>query len=155
VSRRAGRSNLVDSSDPGPAVALAIALTVFPLIFVYARYLFWSGDWGWGPRYLVFALPALIVPVAELVDPATPPARAAALRRWRRFGLGAALLSGLAVQGLGMAFYLGRLHLDRPARAVHLARSARSAGLDDGAVPLLLLRRRAVLGRVAAPDATH
>ena len=86
-----------------PAVALAIALTVFPLILVYARYLFWSGDWGWGPRYLVFALPALIIPVAELIDPAAP--RAPARRRWRRFGLVAALLAGLAVQGLGMAFY--------------------------------------------------
>jgi hypothetical protein len=84
-----------------PAVALAIALTVFPLILVYARYLFWSGDWGWGPRYLVFALPALIIPVAELVDATPTPL----LRRWRRFGLVAALLAGLAVQGLGMAFY--------------------------------------------------
>ena len=83
-----------------PAVAQAIALTVFPLVLVYAHYLFWSGDWGWGPRYLVFALPALIIPVAELIEP-TPTAG----RRWRRLGLGGALVAGLAVQILGMAFY--------------------------------------------------
>jgi hypothetical protein len=81
------------------AAAMAIALTLAPVVLVYSRYLFWSGDWGWGPRYLVFALPALVLPAAELFD------RAPSARRARRAGLCAVFLAGLTVQGLGMAFY--------------------------------------------------
>jgi hypothetical protein len=82
-----------------PAVAMAIGLTLAPIVLVYARYLFWSGDWGWGPRYLVFALPALVLPAAELFERDPPPGRA------KRVALGAVLLLGLLVQSLGTAFY--------------------------------------------------
>jgi hypothetical protein len=81
-----------------PHVALAISLTVGPIVLVCARYLFWSGDWAWGPRFLVFALPALLLPAAELFDRDRPPRRAL----WA--GIGALLLAGVAVQGLGNAF---------------------------------------------------
>lgn len=80
-----------------PHVALAIALTVGPIAILYSRYLFWSGDWGWGARYLVFALPALLLPVAELFGGDSPP------RRSLRAGLAAVLVTGIAVQGLGNA----------------------------------------------------
>ena len=76
-------------------VAIAIALTVGPIVLVYSRYLFWSGDWAWGPRYLVFALPVLVIPVAELL--AEPPP----LRRALRFAMPAVLATGMAVQALG------------------------------------------------------
>ena len=48
-----------------PEAALAVALLVGPVVLLYSFYLFWSGDWAWGPRYLVFALPALLLPVAR------------------------------------------------------------------------------------------
>jgi hypothetical protein len=83
----------------GP-VALALALTVGPVVLVYARYLFWSGDWSWGARYLVFALPALMLPAAELFDQDSsiprPPAG-----RLARGAIALVLAAGLAVQALG------------------------------------------------------
>ncbi len=86
-----------------PNVALAIALTVGPVILLYARYVFWSGDWAWGPRYLVFALPALLLPVAELFGAdASHPGRS---RRSLSIALGAACLTGGAVQVLGNAYH--------------------------------------------------
>jgi hypothetical protein len=57
-------------------VGTAIAVTVAPFLLVYARYQFWSGDWGWGPRYLVFALPVLVLPAAELFSAGQPWGRA-------------------------------------------------------------------------------
>jgi hypothetical protein len=78
-----------------PSVALAIALTVGPIVLLYAHYQFWSGDWAWGPRYLVFALPALTIPIAELLADGGPTSRL------RRLLLPAALLAGIGVQVLG------------------------------------------------------
>jgi hypothetical protein len=82
-------------------VGWAIALTVGPVMLIYSRYLFWSGDWGWGPRYLVFALPVLLLPAAELFG---RPASDAPRRRGLRIGVWAALLGGAAIQCLGAAF---------------------------------------------------
>jgi hypothetical protein len=83
-------------------VGWAIALTVGPVVLIYARYLFWSGDWGWGPRYLVFAVPVLLLPAAELFGP--PAAGTELRRRAVKLGAWAALLGGAAVQLLGGAF---------------------------------------------------
>jgi hypothetical protein len=83
-----------------PLATLALALTTTPLVLFYSRYLFWSGDWAWGPRYLVFACPVLALPLAEV------------LGRMRVAGAGRARLAmivtiafGVAVQILGNAFY--------------------------------------------------
>ncbi len=85
-----------------PHLALAMGLVLGPVILLYARYLFWSGDWGWGPRYLVFAVPVLMIPAAELLGEGPSPGRAA---RAARVGCAVVFLAGLAVQGLGTAFY--------------------------------------------------
>ena len=108
-----------------PHVALAIGLSVGPIVLIYARYLFWSGDWGWGPRFLVFALPAFILPAAELFDRDRPPGRA------QLAGVGALLLAGVAVQGLGNAFVWNDF--------INIAREAQRAWLgrpDSGGTPL-------------------
>lgn len=76
-------------------VAIAVIVVVAPVVLIYARYTFWSGDWGWGPRYLVAVLPALMVPCAELFADGEP------RRRIARVAVAGALLAGVAVQGLG------------------------------------------------------
>jgi hypothetical protein len=78
-----------------PTVALAIGLTVVPIVLIYARYQFWSGDWGWGPRYLVFALPVLVLPVAELFSPE------ARLGRGLRIGVATTFIAAFGVQAVG------------------------------------------------------
>jgi hypothetical protein len=88
-------------------VAIAILLVVCPVVVLYARYLFWSGDWGWGPRYLVFALPAMLIPAAEIFRSE----RTSLVRTARRRSLAAAsgltvvLGAGLSVTCAGNAFY--------------------------------------------------
>lgn len=88
-----------------PTVAAAVALTVGPIVLIYARYIFWSGDWAWGPRYLLFALPVFVLPIAELIgvhESGQPPAP-----RMRRVARGAFVVvgaAGLFVQLLGTAF---------------------------------------------------
>ena len=43
---------------------LAVALVCGPVILLYAKASDWAGDWSWGPRYLAFIVPVLMVPVA-------------------------------------------------------------------------------------------
>lgn len=111
-----------------PQVAVAIALTVGPLVLIYARYLFWSGDWGWGPRYLIFALPALLIPCAELLGPAQIVAHArrpeGARAIFRAWGVWAAVLvAGAAVQAAGNAFYWDDfINISRQAQQAWLGR---------------------------------
>jgi len=81
-------------------VATAAALVIGPLILLYSHYVFWSGDWGWGPRYLVFALPVFLLPAAELCADAFERGR-----RGLQVALAAALVVGVAAQVLGTAFY--------------------------------------------------
>jgi hypothetical protein len=58
-----------------PQVAVAALLTAGPVIVAYARFIHWFGDWAWGPRYLVFALPIILIPWAlvgeEMMSAAT------------------------------------------------------------------------------------
>lgn len=86
-----------------PAAAAAIALTVGPIVLIYARYVFWSGDWAWGPRYLLFALPILMLPIAEWMSPAQSEGPAPR-RRATRVVVLAVGAAGLFVQLLGTAY---------------------------------------------------
>ncbi|HEX5503299.1 MAG TPA: phospholipid carrier-dependent glycosyltransferase [Thermomicrobiales bacterium] len=64
----------------------------------YSRLSFWHGDGSWGPRYLMIALPFVMLPLVALL--AGPGAR-----RWRRARLAlvtAVAALGLAVQLLGV-----------------------------------------------------
>ena len=84
-----------------PRWALAVLGTTIPIVLLHAWSLFWHGGWNWGPRYLVFALPAFALPALTL------------LSKWRarpRWRLQAALLTtlvaaGVVVQVAGNAFY--------------------------------------------------
>jgi hypothetical protein len=58
----------------GREAVLALAMLVVHLAF-YSRLNYWHGDGSWGPRYLVFVVPFLMLPAAGLLD---------VLARWRR-----------------------------------------------------------------------
>jgi hypothetical protein len=82
------------------AACLAVLATAGPVLAVYSRYKL-NGDYAWGPRFVVFAVPALGLPFAVLLDAwLAEPAR-----RLRKVVLGAAIALGVAVQLLGNAFY--------------------------------------------------
>ena len=83
-------------------VSWAIALTVGPILLIYSRYLFWSGDWCWGPRYLAFALPVLLLPAAELFGEPMPSTQSR--RQAGKLGVWATLLAGTTIQIIGNAF---------------------------------------------------
>ncbi len=83
-------------------VGWAMALTVGPILLIYSRYLFWSGDWCWGPRYLAFALPVLLLPSAELFGQPMPSTQSRG--RVGKMAVWAALLAGAAIQIIGNAF---------------------------------------------------
>ncbi len=78
----------------------ALVLTAGPIICLYSKFVFWSGDWCWGPRYLLFAITPMLLPAAFLVDDY--------LRSKRRIALavcGAVFLIGLWVQVVGASQY--------------------------------------------------
>jgi hypothetical protein len=79
-------------------------LTAIPPVLVHARLVFWSGDWAWGPRYILFLVPLMLLPGVlglQLVLDAGD-------RLTRRLAMGAAglaLAAGLFVQVVGGMFY--------------------------------------------------
>jgi hypothetical protein len=87
-----------------PQFLPAALLTVAPTVLVYARMIFWSGDYAWGPRYLVFAVPIMLLPACLLVDDLLVAARSRR-RLLATAALGTVLLAGGFVQYLGNAFY--------------------------------------------------
>jgi uncharacterized membrane protein (GlpM family) len=87
-----------------PQFLPAALLTVAPPLLVYARLIFWSGDYAWGPRYLVFAVPVMLLPACALVDHLVVAAHSRK-RVLAAGALGALLLAGGFVQYLGNAFY--------------------------------------------------
>ena len=48
--------------------ALLLAALIVETVAFYASYLYWSGDWTWGPRYLVTVVPLLILPLLPLLE---------------------------------------------------------------------------------------
>jgi hypothetical protein len=47
-----------------------ICIIVSYLLFL-SRYVFWHGDWTWGPRFMLVLTPFFIMPIAELIDSKT------------------------------------------------------------------------------------
>lgn len=84
-----------------PRYGHALAAMVLPVFLVYATYRSWSGDYAWGPRFFVWAVPVLLLPLGFFLDVV-----AAGWRRWARAAvLAAAVTAGVAVQVLGGALY--------------------------------------------------
>lgn len=51
-----------------PSILWALVLTAGPLVCLYSKFVHWSGDWCWGPRYLLFMVPAGLIPAAFAID---------------------------------------------------------------------------------------
>jgi hypothetical protein len=79
--------------------ALALALVGLPPVAFYASFLSWSGDYCWGPRYLTYLVPLLLVPAVVSAWPSLVRSRAAAA------AAAALVVVGLGIQILGAAFY--------------------------------------------------
>jgi hypothetical protein len=103
-----------------PTVLLMLA-TIVPLLLFYGSFPSWPGDWAWGPRYLVFAVPVLLLPVIGFL-PAV---------RWPGRSLAAGIfVLGLCVQLLGNAFYWDHyLRIALDVRGKWLGQPNRSASL--------------------------
>ncbi|MBI4510016.1 MAG: hypothetical protein HY698_10310 [Deltaproteobacteria bacterium] len=85
-----------------PLVAACLTLTVLPVVLFYSRFLSWSGDYCYGPRYLTAVVPVLLVPIAPWLESLAEQRNA---RRVAWLALGALAAAGLLVQALGNAFY--------------------------------------------------
>lgn len=80
-----------------PRYGLGLLTMVLPVFLVYCSYRSWSGEYAWGPRFAVWMVPVLLVPLAWALD--------AAHTRWQRALVLAVVASGVAVQLLGSALY--------------------------------------------------
>ncbi|MDX2022477.1 MAG: hypothetical protein SF187_19730 [Deltaproteobacteria bacterium] len=88
-------------------MACLLLLLAGPVVLLYGKMLYWSGDYAWGPRYLTFAVPVFMLPAAVWLDDLWS-ARATAQRWWARTRLllfVGVCATGLVVTLLGAAFY--------------------------------------------------
>ena len=49
-------------------LSVAFVLIIVSYVFFYSKYIYWHGDFAWGPRYMLAITPLLIIPIAELID---------------------------------------------------------------------------------------
>jgi hypothetical protein len=100
-----------------PSVLWLLLLTAGPVLLIYSAFIFWSGDYAWGPRYLVFAVPVLFLPALCLIEDLQALPRGWG-RRARLGAVGVVLGAGLFVQVLGNTFHWDHF--------IRIAREARS-----------------------------
>jgi hypothetical protein len=91
----------------------ALGATATPVVLLYGKFMFWSGDWCWGPRYLLFLVPLLLLPGAFLLDEA--------IKR-RRVLVGAVAIT-IFLLGVGVQIIGGCLYWDHYIRLEHDARA--------------------------------
>jgi hypothetical protein len=83
-----------------PALVWAFVLTAGPVVCLHSKFVYWSGDWCWGPRYLLFAVAPMLIPAALFVEER--------LRARQRLALAACsvvLVLGIGVQVVGASQY--------------------------------------------------
>jgi hypothetical protein len=105
---------------------LAMVATILPVMLFYSRLPSWPGDWAWGPRYLVFAVPVLLLPAISFLSCARWPGKSVA---------GVLLIAGICVQLLGNAFYWDhflRIALDVRTKWLGKPNRAASLSVDKG-----------------------
>lgn len=108
------------------STVLLMLATIVPLVLFYGRFPSWPGDWAWGPRYLVFAVPVLLLPVIGFLPGLRWPGRCFAA---------SVLALGICVQLLGNAFYWDhylRIALDARTRWLGVPDRTASLTRDKG-----------------------
>jgi hypothetical protein len=78
----------------------AVLATCGPVILLYSKYSNWGGDWSWGPRYIIFLVPVLMIPLAMWLQ--------SLWDRRRKVALGAVMgiaAVGVFIQLLGAGVY--------------------------------------------------
>jgi hypothetical protein len=101
----AGILGLPRAARRWPHFLPAFLLVLIPPLLVNARLIFWSGDYAWGPRYLVFAIPVMLLPLALILDDCLSPRRGLLWRLLVGGSVAGVVLLGGFVQYLGNAFY--------------------------------------------------
>jgi hypothetical protein len=108
-----------------PALLWTFVLTAAPVVGLYSKFAFWSGDWCWGPRYLLFIVAPMLVLAAYLIDHY--------VRERKRLGLvacAAILLVGIWVQIVGGSQYWDHfIRFSRTAQTQWLGSPNRSGAL--------------------------
>jgi hypothetical protein len=100
---------------------LVMLATIVPVVLFYGRFPSWPGDWAWGPRYVIFAIPVLLLPAIAFLS---------CLRWPGRSLVAGVLVLGLCVQILGNAFYWDHyLRIALDVRTKWLGQPNRSASL--------------------------
>jgi len=77
-----------------------LGLTAGPIVCLYSKFVFWSGDWCWGPRYLLFVVPLLLLPAVFLVEELL-----AARKRLALLLCGLVFFLGFGIQLVGASQY--------------------------------------------------
>ncbi|MDX2092513.1 MAG: hypothetical protein SFX73_31910 [Kofleriaceae bacterium] len=91
------------------ALVLVVLAVVLPPLMFYGRFLSWSGDYCWGPRYLVFAIAPLSILLA--------PWRETVAGRWKHWLVRLVVAASVAVQLLGASLFWDHwIRLSREAR---------------------------------------
>jgi hypothetical protein len=49
-------------------LGIAFILIIVSYLLFLSKYVFWDGDWAWGPRLILVLTPFFILPIAELID---------------------------------------------------------------------------------------
>ena len=55
-------------SKKHPVTAILFICIIISYLLFFSKYIYWHGDWAWGPRYLFVITPFVIIPLAELFD---------------------------------------------------------------------------------------
>ncbi|MFT3694573.1 MAG: hypothetical protein QM831_15600 [Kofleriaceae bacterium] len=79
-----------------PRLGWTILIVCVPTFLVYCTYRSWSGDYAWGPRFFVWLVPVLCIPMAWFVDQ---------MPRWKKSVVAAVFAAGICVQLLGISLY--------------------------------------------------
>jgi len=83
-----------------PACLWGLVLTAGPVLCLYSKFVYWSGDWCWGPRYLLFLVPAILLVAVFAFDNGLRAKKKLLLAAWA-----AIFLIGLWVQVAGASQY--------------------------------------------------
>jgi hypothetical protein len=99
----------------------AFLAAALPAFAIYASYKL-DGDYAWGPRYTVFAVPVAGLGVAVAIE--------AVAARWHRIALAGVIALGVGVQVLGNAFYWDHfIRLSMDVRTAWLGRPDRRGAM--------------------------